>query len=48
MHLCLVLLRAVDVDLGFDDGHEAAGEDLTADLELLCDHCFDGGLDWPV
>ena len=33
--LGLGLVRAVDVDLGLDDGHEAGGDDLLADLELL-------------
>src|SRR5690606_20279972 len=38
--LGLGLGRAVDVDLGLDDGHETRGEHLAAELELLVD---DGG-----
>ncbi len=33
----LGLLRAVDVDLGLDDRHQAGGQDLPADVELLVD-----------
>ena len=35
--LGLGLGRAVDVDLGLDDRHQAGGDDLAADLELLVD-----------
>ena len=33
--LCLCLVGAVDVDLGFEDGDEPLADDLHADLELL-------------
>ena len=39
--LGLGLLRAVDVDLGLDDRHQAGVEDLPADLELLVDDRLD-------
>ena len=42
--LGLRLLRAVDVDLGLDDRHQADAEDLAADLELLVDDRVDAGL----
>ena len=35
--LCLCLVGAVDVDLGFEDGDESLADDLHADLELLVD-----------
>ena len=42
-------VRAVDVDLGLDDRHEAVRENLLADLELLVDDrrhaCVVGQLD---
>ncbi len=41
--LALDLGRAVDVDLGFDDRHQAVTENLESDLELLIDDCVDTG-----
>ena len=41
--LGLALGGAVDVDLGFDDRHEAGRGDLAADVELLLDDGFDAG-----
>ena len=35
--LCLCLVRAVDVNLGFEDGDEPLADDLHSDLELLVD-----------
>ena len=35
--LCLCLVGAVDVNLGFEDGDESLADDLHADLELLVD-----------
>ena len=35
--LCLFLVGAVDVNLGFEDGDESLRDDLQADLELLVD-----------
>ena len=41
--LGLGLLRALDVDLGLEDRHEAGVEDLAADLELLVGDGVDPG-----
>ena len=41
--LCLCLVRAVDVDLGLEDGDEPLADDLHADLELLVNDGADAG-----
>ena len=43
-HFGFFLGCAVDVNFGFDDRHQASGQDLTTNGELLSDNCVDASL----